>query len=284
MRVCFILLLLPGLCWTAQHTELIVYEGGTVSLDCYYPAGNEEKLKYFCRVAGSSCDMLVHVAKPNTWTHEDRFALFDNRSSRIFTVHVAHLSSQDSGKYRCSINGSEPRSYNSTVWITVLGEQRRETTTQANVTGTRQGEGDSHFRFWSVVIMVCVGMLTIVCVFTIIHTFLFMNHYSGSASYHVRDESHSENSYVMMMKNTSVVHQENSPPEHHPQLPEPPDQNTAVAHLNNTDVHLYEISEATDTDYDYMDLSLQRQSNVYEHLLMDSQYESVYQTIDQTSK
>ncbi|XP_076842050.1 uncharacterized protein LOC143486096 isoform X6 [Brachyhypopomus gauderio] len=247
MRVCFILLLLPGLCWTAQHTELIVYEGGTVSLDCYYPAGNEEKLKYFCRVAGSSCDMLVHVAKPNTWTHEDRFALFDNRSSRIFTVHVAHLSSQDSGKYRCSINGSEPRSYNSTVWITVLGEQRRETTTQANVTGTRQGEG-------------------------------------GSASYHVRDESHSENSYVMMMKNTSVVHQENSPPEHHPQLPEPPDQNTAVAHLNNTDVHLYEISEATDTDYDYMDLSLQRQSNVYEHLLMDSQYESVYQTIDQTSK
>uniref|UniRef100_W5KPW1 CMRF35-like molecule 2 n=1 Tax=Astyanax mexicanus TaxID=7994 RepID=W5KPW1_ASTMX len=304
--ICVSILLLSGMCDTAEYQTIVGVDGQRAQIYCSYPPGKEENDKYFCRLHGFTCEDLIRTNTRNTWVTRGRVALLDNTRARVFTINISALSLEDSGKYWCGVDVSMRPDEITEVRISVKGKPRR----QINATGSSPvvevenstspvtvqktedgsapagGERQSHFRFLSVISMVCVGMLLFVCVFSLIHLLRRINScsLSVSASYHIREKPNSglaEDDYVRMKPG---VRQVTSPVEEHPSNLHPLHTGAAVNNMNVPEIDPYYLdpirAASSGPDPDYIDLSAPRLSRVYQNLREESMEESVYHTID----
>ncbi|XP_069385596.1 polymeric immunoglobulin receptor-like [Paralichthys olivaceus] len=75
--------------------------GGSVNINCSYPRAEGSTIKYFQRENESSdCTTLIsmHVSPK---TMKDRFSLTDHKEQGVYTVNIAMLRQEDTGRYRC---------------------------------------------------------------------------------------------------------------------------------------------------------------------------------------
>ncbi|XDV16719.1 hypothetical protein PO909_016303 [Leuciscus waleckii] len=89
-------------CETTEILTFTGYEGGKVEIRCPYESRYEEQNKYLCR---GECPVLnkdipVESGSP---AKDRRFSLTDDRTTRIFTVTITDLRTEDQGKYWCSV-------------------------------------------------------------------------------------------------------------------------------------------------------------------------------------
>ncbi|XP_077054374.1 uncharacterized protein LOC143706387 isoform X2 [Siphateles boraxobius] len=103
----FLLMLIMSVlaCETTKIFTVTGYEGGNAEIRCPYESGYEEKNKYLCR---GECkvsllnnkDIPVESGSP---AKDRRFSLSDNRTTRIFTVTITDLRTEDQGQYWCGV-------------------------------------------------------------------------------------------------------------------------------------------------------------------------------------
>ncbi|XP_051730957.1 uncharacterized protein LOC127502223 isoform X39 [Ctenopharyngodon idella] len=103
----FTLLMIPGVVSSMRVTG---YSGGGVMITCGYDEGYRGNAKYFCKGQWSTCTDQIKTEEKNKWVQQDRFSLYDDTTSRIFTVTIRDLSERDSGTYYCGTErfGSDP--------------------------------------------------------------------------------------------------------------------------------------------------------------------------------
>ncbi|XP_067239027.1 polymeric immunoglobulin receptor-like [Chanodichthys erythropterus] len=103
----FTLLMIPGVVISMSVTG---YSGGGVTITCGYYDGYKENVKYFCKGQWSTCTDQIRTIKKNKWVQQDRFSLYDDTRSAVFTVTIRDLSERDSGIYYCGteITGPDP--------------------------------------------------------------------------------------------------------------------------------------------------------------------------------
>ncbi len=80
------------------------YRGDRLDIRCSYEAGYESDSKYFCK---GECifgfrNIMVESGSP---AKDERFSLTDNKTTRVFTVSITDLRSEDEGQYWCAVKG-----------------------------------------------------------------------------------------------------------------------------------------------------------------------------------
>ncbi|XDV16643.1 hypothetical protein PO909_016260 [Leuciscus waleckii] len=97
----FTLLMIPGVVSSMSVTG---YSRGGVMIKCKYDKGYTENKKYFCKGQWSECTDQIKTNEKDKWVQKDRFSLYDDTSSAVFTVTIKDLRDQDSGTYYCAVD------------------------------------------------------------------------------------------------------------------------------------------------------------------------------------
>ncbi|XDV16738.1 hypothetical protein PO909_016309 [Leuciscus waleckii] len=87
------------------------YSGGEVNITCKYDKGYTENKKYFLKEQGSMRRDRIRTNEKDKWVKNDRFSLYDDTSSAVFTVTLGNLRERDSGTYQCGVDiksGTDP--------------------------------------------------------------------------------------------------------------------------------------------------------------------------------
>ncbi|XP_057586105.1 polymeric immunoglobulin receptor isoform X2 [Hippopotamus amphibius kiboko] len=86
--------------------EVSSVEGSSVSIKCYYPATsvNRHSRKYWCRQgAKGHCTTLISSEGYISKAYEGRASLINFPESGMFVMNISHLTSDDSGVYKCGL-------------------------------------------------------------------------------------------------------------------------------------------------------------------------------------
>ncbi|KAL2086334.1 hypothetical protein ACEWY4_017393 [Coilia grayii] len=90
-------------------TPVIGHVGGSVKFRCPYGRELEPNPKYFLRedrfhdTSLQTENTLIRSKQGNILVTHGRFSLYDNTTSRVFTVTISNLTAEDSGKYWCVV-------------------------------------------------------------------------------------------------------------------------------------------------------------------------------------
>ncbi|XP_048064022.1 CMRF35-like molecule 5 [Megalobrama amblycephala] len=115
----FTLLMIPGVVISMRVTG---YSGGGVTITCGYDGGYRANEKYFCKGQWSTCTDQIKTKEKNKWVQQDRFSLYDDTTSRVFTVTIRELSERDSGIYYCGTELYGPDLYTKVDLKVITGE------------------------------------------------------------------------------------------------------------------------------------------------------------------
>jgi len=80
------------------------YSGGVVNITCKYDEGYTDKTKYFCKGEWTYCKDQIKTDIKDEWFNNERFSLYDDRRSAVFTVTIRDLTGEDSGTYQCAVD------------------------------------------------------------------------------------------------------------------------------------------------------------------------------------
>ncbi|XP_051730919.1 polymeric immunoglobulin receptor-like isoform X3 [Ctenopharyngodon idella] len=116
----FTLLMIPGVVSSMRVTG---YSGGGVMITCGYDEAYRGNEKYFCKGQWSTCTDQIKTEEKNKWVQKDRFSLYDDTTSGVFTVTIRDLSERDSGTHYCGTEnfGLDP---NTKVDLKVITDQQ----------------------------------------------------------------------------------------------------------------------------------------------------------------
>ncbi|KAJ1211494.1 hypothetical protein NDU88_006854 [Pleurodeles waltl] len=130
-----------GLALTGPR-EVTGTRGGSVSIECSYPAEYRNKGKYWCRGPGRFCDIVVKTSRSEREARNDRVAIRDAPSTRTFTVLMEGLRPEDAGSYQCGIRRSALLDPQFTVSVVVLTDpSKTQSTVTPSVSGTSDAKG-----------------------------------------------------------------------------------------------------------------------------------------------
>ncbi|CAM4449947.1 unnamed protein product [Leuciscus chuanchicus] len=119
----FTLLMIPGVVSSMSVTG---YSGGGVNITCGYKKRYRDNKKYFCKGQWSQCRDRIKTNKKDKWVQKDRFSLYDDTSSSVFTVTIRDLREEDSGMYQCAVDKTiEIDSYTEVRLRVLTGQQIR---------------------------------------------------------------------------------------------------------------------------------------------------------------
>ncbi|XP_048051352.1 CMRF35-like molecule 8 [Megalobrama amblycephala] len=96
----FTLLMIPGV---VNSISVTGYSGGGVTIKCKYNKEYTANAKFFCKgQRTSTCSDLIKTDIKDKWFNNDRFSLYDDTRSAVFTVTIRNLTEEDSGMYYCT--------------------------------------------------------------------------------------------------------------------------------------------------------------------------------------
>ncbi|XP_048051297.1 CMRF35-like molecule 8 isoform X2 [Megalobrama amblycephala] len=122
----FTLLMIPGV---MTYMSITGYSRGGVTIKCKYEKKYTQKTKYFCRGQKPDklqigwCSDLIRTEEKNKWVQKDRFSLYDDTRSAVFTVTIRDLSERDSGTYYCAADIPKEIDFYTEVKLNVLTNQ-----------------------------------------------------------------------------------------------------------------------------------------------------------------
>ncbi|CAM4449021.1 unnamed protein product [Leuciscus chuanchicus] len=139
----FTLLMIPGVVSAMSVTG---YAGGGVKFTCKYDEENKGNEKYFCRknkdiLAIGWCSDLIKTHGFHS-ERKDRFSLYDDRSSSVFTVTIRDLREEDSDTYYCAVDKTIFKDSYTEVNLRVLTGQQNMT-----VSGYSGGNVTINFKY-----------------------------------------------------------------------------------------------------------------------------------------
>ncbi|XP_046693386.1 CMRF35-like molecule 5 [Silurus meridionalis] len=104
MKILFIFTLCLNIAGSDDVTTVTGYRGRSVQIKCHYDSGYEDYNKYLCR---GECphwpgtkDIPVQSGPP---VKDTRFSLYDDTTTKIFTVTITDLRAEDANTYWCVI-------------------------------------------------------------------------------------------------------------------------------------------------------------------------------------
>ncbi|XP_070782563.1 polymeric immunoglobulin receptor-like [Enoplosus armatus] len=89
----------------AGMIQVSEYEGKDVNVSCPYGVGYESYEKYLCKNDCGNDDVLITT----TETKRNRYSIYDDKKTRVFTATISDLSRTDGGNYWCGVtrNGKD---------------------------------------------------------------------------------------------------------------------------------------------------------------------------------
>ncbi|XP_056128061.1 CMRF35-like molecule 7 isoform X1 [Rhinichthys klamathensis goyatoka] len=130
----FTLMMIPGVLSSMSVTG---YSGGEVNITCRYDKGSTENKKYFCRGKRPNkpksgwCSDLIRTNEKNKWVQKERFSLYDDTRSAVFTVTIRDLRELDSGTYQCAVDRTTGKDSYTEVNLKVFTETNPHRTTSS---------------------------------------------------------------------------------------------------------------------------------------------------------
>ncbi|KAK7161043.1 hypothetical protein R3I94_003882 [Phoxinus phoxinus] len=116
----FTLMMIPGV---VNSMSVTGYSGGGVTIMCKYSEGYTENAKYFCKGQWSDCTDRIKTEEKNKWIQKERFSLYDDTSSSVFTVTIRDLREEDSDTYNCGVDITTDKDSYTEVKLKVLTGQ-----------------------------------------------------------------------------------------------------------------------------------------------------------------
>ncbi len=98
------------------------HRGERVDIRCRYEAGYESYSKYFCK---GECKYVVNrniMVESGSPAEDERFSLTDDKRTRVFTVSITDLRTEDEGRYWCAVKGVIYDDYSEILLQVKLGE------------------------------------------------------------------------------------------------------------------------------------------------------------------
>ncbi len=97
------------------------HRGDRLDIRCSYEAGYESNSKYFCK---GECNfrnknIMVESGSP---AKDQRFSLTDNKRTRVFTVSITDLRSEDEGQYWCAVKRTFKDVYSEILLLVTQGK------------------------------------------------------------------------------------------------------------------------------------------------------------------
>ncbi|XP_066516713.1 polymeric immunoglobulin receptor-like [Hoplias malabaricus] len=77
--------------------------GSAAVIHCPYTEGYETYIKYFCKRVYKNCTTLLQTNGEDSWRHEGRLSLTDDKEQRLIVVTIRDLRMEDTGPYGCGI-------------------------------------------------------------------------------------------------------------------------------------------------------------------------------------
>ncbi|KAK2909441.1 hypothetical protein Q8A67_005278 [Cirrhinus molitorella] len=101
---CVILLIFSSICTVVVGAPKSVtgHRGEQLDIRCPYDSGYESNAKYFCKGECNIGNKNIMV-KSGSIAKDQRFSLIDNKTTRVFTVTITDLRTEDKGKYWCAV-------------------------------------------------------------------------------------------------------------------------------------------------------------------------------------
>ncbi|XP_073698627.1 uncharacterized protein [Garra rufa] len=84
------------------QTAIVGHRGQQLDIRCPYKSGYETNVKYFCKGKCNFQNKNIKVKSGSPAT-DTRFSLTDNKTSRVFTVTITDLRTEDEGQYWCAV-------------------------------------------------------------------------------------------------------------------------------------------------------------------------------------
>ncbi|XP_026121303.1 CMRF35-like molecule 8, partial [Carassius auratus] len=144
------------------------HRGERVDIRCRYESGYKSNSKYLCK---GECIYGFRniVVKSGSPAEDERFSLTDDKRTRVFTVSITDLRTEDTGRYWCGVERILSDVY-SEIKLLVKEDQIQQTTsittTERKTTITDQ-DSSSTGDVWSTesVIYVSVGLVLVMIIF-----------------------------------------------------------------------------------------------------------------------
>ncbi|XP_015245492.1 PREDICTED: uncharacterized protein LOC107094427 isoform X1 [Cyprinodon variegatus] len=140
-----------------QPTFVSGTEGQMFDFRCEYQNDMKNHSKYFCCITSDKSDHLVRTSKHNQWTKEGRVSLYDNMTADFFLIRVDNLYLNDSGMYWCGAGGDDSNVRMSKIYLNVSQDNKIPASSLETPVHSLQ----------LLLIMMCIGAMFFVCIFTI---------------------------------------------------------------------------------------------------------------------
>ncbi|XP_016367293.1 CMRF35-like molecule 1 [Sinocyclocheilus rhinocerous] len=105
------------------------HRGERVDIRCSYESGYESNSKYFCKGKCNYRNKIIMV-KSGSPAKDKRFSLTDNKRTRVFTVSITDLRTEDTGLYWCAVERTLTDVYSEVLLIV---KQMKKTTTFSTI-------------------------------------------------------------------------------------------------------------------------------------------------------
>ncbi|XP_066517796.1 CMRF35-like molecule 8 [Hoplias malabaricus] len=117
-------------------------EGSAAVIHCPYTKGYETYIKYFCKGVYTNCTTLLQTNGEDSWRHEGRLSLNDNKEQRLIVVTIRDLRMEDTGPYSCGIERIGPDPF-TLVRLTVNKAPQPPQKLNTTTSSTFKSEGSS---------------------------------------------------------------------------------------------------------------------------------------------
>nr|CAH19212.1 NILT1 leucocyte receptor [Cyprinus carpio] len=299
------------LLWSCMHIAVVVahtlisgHRGERLDIRCPYKSGYESNPKYFCK---GKCNYGYKniVVKSGSPAKDERFSLTDDKRSRVFTISITDLRTEDEGQYWCVVKKTlfTTDVYTEILLLVKQDERLTEfpTISLFLITSTRGSSAPltpqtllaqtSAPNSGLFVIIITAGGLVLLLISAVLLVVAVRKKKQtcGLVSFfteelHVMTRKAEENAYGK--GNSAVVSHSHTAQSddgsaanvfHRPANTETVD--TDLDYMNVAAA----VRNGVDPDQIYTELNASRQSDVYQSLRTDSvQEESIYHNIDQT--